>query len=118
VALVECLHVSLPDGAHGTGHRARLLGMEQQMYVVVHQHVGLNKDVIVRAYLAQEAPVMMSIIVIEEDRASVHPSLGDMHGNARQFDSGLTWHDTAPVGMPAVFAVSLTGDISEMPVRW
>ena len=117
MALVECLHVGLSDGAHGTRDGTGLCGMQQQVHMVVHQHVGVNEHVVLRACLAQEAPVVVTVLVVEEDRASVHPSLGDMHGNAGNFDSGLAWHRADLVGMLAVSVAKLPADIGEMPVR-
>ena len=46
----QFIHVGLPDGA---GHRACLLGIKPQMHMVVHQHVGMNEDLMIRARLAR-----------------------------------------------------------------
>jgi hypothetical protein len=85
--------------------------------MVVHQYVGMDENVVVPGCLAKETPVMVPILVVEENRASVHPSLGDMHGNAGHFDSGLARHGAGLVGMPAVLAAALPTGIGETPVR-
>jgi len=35
---------------------------------------------------------MFTILVVQEDRASVHATLGDVQGNTGQFESRLAWH--------------------------
>lgn len=109
--------LGLPDGTHGARHRTRLRGMQQQMYMVVHQHIGVDEDIVACAGRAQEVPVMMPILIVQEDRVSVHPSLGDMHGNAGHFDPGLAGHRADPGELPAVFAHAPLAGIGEMPVR-
>jgi hypothetical protein len=90
--------------------------MQQQVHMVVHQDVCVDQDAVIQAGFAQQAPVMVPILIVEEDRATVHPALGDMHGNAGHFDSGLTGHRADLVGMPAVFAVAFASGIGETPI--
>ena len=42
--------------------------------------------------VAEQAPVMAAVLIVDEDRASVDAALGDMKGNAGQEKTGLSWH--------------------------
>lgn len=85
--------------------------------MVVHQDVCVNQEAVIRAGLAQQAPVVVPILVVEEDRTTVHPALGDIHGNAGHFDSGLTGHRAELGWMPAVFTAAFGAGIGEVPAR-
>jgi hypothetical protein len=77
----------------------------------------VNENGVASACLAQETPIVVPIVIIQEDRASVHPSLGDMHGNTGYFDPCLAWHRAGLVETPAVFLGKLPAGIGEIPVR-
>lgn len=92
MALVEGLHIEPAHGAHGTCDRARLRCAKQQVDVVVHQDVRVDEDRTVAASVAQQAAKVTPILVIDEDRAAVHATLGDVHWSAGDFDTGLAGH--------------------------
>lgn len=79
VALVESLHVGLSDRAHGAGCGTRLLGMQQQVHMVVHEDVCVDQDAVIHAGFAQQAPVVVPILIVKEDRATVEPKRGQVH---------------------------------------
>ena len=64
---IECLHVALARTAHGAGDPALLLARDQQVDVVAHQHVRVDRDASFAAGLAQKAEVGPAIRVAEED---------------------------------------------------
>jgi len=76
----------------------------------------VDEYVVFRACLTNETPVVVPIVIVQEDRTPVYPALGDMDGNAGYFDSGLARHGADLVGMPAAFVVARPNGIGEMPV--
>ena len=48
------------------------------MDVVIHKNEGVNGNVVSDACFAQQPPVMMAILIVDEDRRPVHAPLGDV----------------------------------------
>lgn len=56
--------------------------------MVVHQDEGVDCDIMFATCLAQDASVVVAILVVDEDDTAVHAPLGYMHRNARKFQTG------------------------------
>jgi hypothetical protein len=53
------------------------------MEVIVHQHEGVHLDSMLPASAMQEVTKVMSIIIVQEDGASVYAALCHVQRNAR-----------------------------------
>ncbi|GAB3353467.1 hypothetical protein [Lysobacter tyrosinilyticus] len=50
--------------------------------MVVHQYEGMEGDAVLAAGFAEQSPVLMAVVVVDEDGASIHSPLSDVHGEA------------------------------------
>lgn len=90
---VECLNVALAEPTHCTGKPSGSLRRKQQMDMVVHEHEGVQGDVAGLECVAKETPKVVPIFIVQEDRALVDTTLGDVQRYARQQQSRCPWHD-------------------------
>ncbi len=84
VTSVEMLDVTLPGIAHGCRH--------QQVHVVAHQHESVHLHRMPLTGVAEQAPIMAAVLIIDEGRAPIDAALGDMKRDAGQEKTGLSWH--------------------------
>ena len=75
---VECLHVGLIDPAHGERQFADRIGRNQQVEVVVHQDERVQRNAMIAESSAEQAPEVVAVVRIEEDRTLVDAALRDM----------------------------------------
>lgn len=52
--------------------------------MIVHQNEGMNGNVVFEAGFTQQSPVVMAILVVNEDRRLIHATLDDMKRNMWQ----------------------------------
>jgi len=69
--------------------------------VVVHQDERVQGDAVLAEGPAKQVPEMVAIVRIEEDRALVDASLGEVQRDARQFEARQSWHGGRPWVPPA-----------------
>jgi len=62
------------------------------MNVIVHQYERMDGNRVLGTRLAEHAAIVMAVDVVDEDGATVHPALRDVHGDAREFQAGTSWH--------------------------
>lgn len=92
VACVECLGMTLADAAHGAADGACCTRAHEHVDVIVHQHISVYGDAVALAGLPQEPAVVQPVGIVQEDRAPVHPALGDVHRDAGQLETGEPGH--------------------------
>jgi hypothetical protein len=67
---------------------------EQQVHMVGHQDVGVQRATAVEGALAQHVEVGQVVVPGSEAGSAVIPSLDDMQRYRRQDDAGRTWHES------------------------
>lgn len=110
---IECLNMRLPRRPHGLRYGASSPGGQQQVHMVVHQHVGMNRHILGTTGIPEEAAVVMPILIVKEDGAATDAALGDMERNPGEFQSRLTRHVQASDG----FAQPALGRFAPMSVQ-
>jgi len=84
MTLVEELDVALANSTHRNRQCFRPRWRQQQMDMIVHQNEGVYSNVVFEAGLTQQTPVVMAILVVNEDRRPIHATLDDMKRNMWQ----------------------------------
>ena len=75
VALVEPPHVIAPQRLHHAAQPLGHRGRGQQVHVIVHQYIGVQRDLRRHRRLAQEAEVALAIRVVAKQRGAVVAAL-------------------------------------------
>jgi len=63
--------------------------------MVAHEDVGVRCNVVFIHGIAQKIMEVASIDVINEDRATVYPALGNMKRDTRELEARMTRHATS-----------------------
>jgi len=63
------------------------------MYVVRHQHIGMQAYSLVFQDLGKPLAVEREIFIVEKRRRAVHPAMGDVERRTRCFEARATRHD-------------------------
>ncbi len=66
------------------------------MDMIVHQNEGVNGNVVFETGFTQQSPVVMAILVVNEDRRPIHATLDDMKPNMWQDQAWATGHGMKP----------------------
>jgi len=82
MSLVEHLHVALRRPAKSRGRRTGERRSRQQMHVVAHQHIGVNRKTALTSEKSQQAQMMMPIFIVDEDGAPVDASVRNVQRNS------------------------------------
>jgi len=64
--------------------------------MIVHQNEGMNGNVVFEAGFTQQSPVVMAILVVNEDRRLIHATLDDMKRNMSRDQACATGHGMKP----------------------
>jgi hypothetical protein len=62
------------------------------MEVVVHQDEGMQGNAVILEGAAEQAPEVVAIVRVEEDRTLVDAALRDMQRDTWQFETRPSWH--------------------------
>lgn len=93
MASIEELDIALANGAHRHGQCLRPGWRQQQVDVIVHQDKGVHGDGILGASFAEQSPVVMTILVVDENGRTVDTALGDVEQDLWKNQSCATRHD-------------------------
>jgi hypothetical protein len=74
-----------------------VLGGDQQMDMIGHQHIGMDGAAMLLGTFVEPVQVDGIIFVVEERRLTTIAALDDVSGDARQIEARLSWHVTALV---------------------
>jgi len=86
IAVVDVLYVTAPHADNDPRNRSGACGRNQQMDVVGHQHVGVQRATLARQRLAEPLQVGMVVLFVEEARLTIM-NYGDSLLNALKADA-------------------------------
>jgi len=89
---IERLGVALPHVMHHSRYPAARRRREQQMDMIAHQHIGVDRKSFGLTEVSQQIQVVMTVVVIDVSRPTIDAALGDMQGRPWQFDACSAWH--------------------------
>ena len=69
------------------------------MHMIGHQHVTVDGDALLARCDLQRLQVSSEVLVVDEGRPAVHPAMGDVLGNAGQFEAWAA-HDPTMLAVP------------------
>lgn len=92
VACVELPGIATAELLHQARNGACFRRHDQQVHVVVHQHVGMQYTASVQKRFAKEVQIAAAVSVIQEARQAIVAALDDMLGNACEVVAGLSCH--------------------------
>lgn len=103
VAGIELAHVLTAKSLHQLADGTRPWWRDQQVHVVVHQHIGVQLASAGKQGFAQKLPIAGPVLSVEETGQAVVAALHDMLWDAGEVDAGLSRHAervgrAAPVG--------------------
>lgn len=121
MATVERRHVALVEQSHRRREVVGVCGGDQQMDVIAHERVGVDADVMGRGDFGQKFAIEQVVFDIDEDRASIHPALGDVKRNAGDEQAWTTRHAARTMAMRGASmagrVVAVIGRVSRLRVR-
>ena len=97
VAAVDELHITPPKGNDELWHGPRFLRREQQVDMVRHQSVRVQRAPRVRQRFAQPVQVAPVIVFPKETSLAIVAALHNVQGNAIEVDSGTAGHGPSQV---------------------
>lgn len=92
VAGIELANVLAAELLHEGGDGARLRRRDEQVHVVVHQHVGMQLAAGGEQRFAQQVAIADAVGIVEEAGQAVVAALDDVLRDAGQVESGLASH--------------------------
>jgi hypothetical protein len=92
VRLVEVLDVALAQPTHRAGDVLGLVGRDQQVHMIGHQHVRVHVAGVQAARFLEQAKVGSEIIADFEAATAVVSALDDVQRIAGQLQTRVTWH--------------------------
>jgi hypothetical protein len=85
--------------------------------VVVHQDERVQRNAVIAESPAEQAPEVIAVVRIDEDRALVDAALRDMLRDTWQFETWQSWHGSGCEGTCCPCAATERSDLSvAMPV--
>jgi len=97
MSVVEHLHVALRRPAKSRGRRTGERRSRQQMHVVAHQHIRVNRKIVLASEKPQQAQIMMPIFIVDEDGAPVNASVRNVQRNSGEIQSWPARHSASSV---------------------
>jgi len=102
VASIELADVLTSEFLHQARHRTDLRWRDEQVDVVVHEHIGVQNDTRVEQGLAQQMQIAPPITVIEEAKQPIVAALDDVLRDVRKSSRGMrAMQRVSPQGLPA-----------------
>lgn len=92
MATVEQAHVVAQERVQETGRRALIVRRQQQMDVITHQHVRVQRAAEAQQAFAQALQVAPTILIVQKTGQPVVAALHDVLRNAGQIQSGKSCH--------------------------
>ena len=92
VPIVEMAHVGGPECLHHAGWRARVACGDEQVDVVRHQDVGMNRAACLLARVEKRQQITRAVEVVDKAGAAVVAALNEMKCVARKDDTQGTRH--------------------------
>jgi len=88
---IEVLRISLVESLKDLRQR-RLLGLDEKMHMVGHQHIGVQEKLESVFIVGGDAEISFVVAVIPEDALSLIPASYDMVKSSFKFDARLPCH--------------------------
>jgi hypothetical protein len=92
VASVELADILASELLHQARHGADVGWRDEKMDVVVHQHVGMQRDVSTEQGFVQQMQIAPPVDVIEEAGQAIVAALDDMLRDMRKIEPGQACH--------------------------
>ncbi len=92
MSVVEIAHISPSDSLHHLGQTTDRLGGDQQVEVVIHQHICVHGHLKSRRLLPPQAQQLLAVLVIADDSLSIIAPLDHMVGIAWGGQTRLACH--------------------------
>jgi proteic killer suppression protein len=87
--------------------------------VVVHQDERVQRNAVIAESSAEQAPEVVAVVRIEEDRALVDAAMRDMLRDTWQLETRQSWHGSGCEDTCCQCAATERSDLSAgMPVAW
>lgn len=83
MSAIEARDIVLSKPGHGRRQPTRGWRGEQQMHVVCHQHIGMQRDALLRKSHAEKPTITCEVLVIQERRRAIDAPMRDMHRYTR-----------------------------------
>jgi len=97
IGMVHIRDVTAADILNQSADGFSVLGGDQQMDMIGHQHVGMNRTIMLLRAFVKPVQVRGIILITKERRLTTIAALDNMSGDARQIEARLSWHVTALV---------------------
>jgi hypothetical protein len=104
MSVVEHLHVALRRPAKSRGRRTGERRSRQQMHVVAHQHICVNRKTALTREKSQQAQIMMPIFIVDEYGAPVNASVRNVQRNSGEVQSWSARHSASSVSIRSMDA--------------
>ena len=92
MAIVEVAHVAAPHRLHELRQAGGAVGRRQQVEVVVHQDVGMQRDAEAHGVLGHQREQLLMVRPVHEDWLAVVATLDHVVRHACQGETGKTGH--------------------------
>jgi hypothetical protein len=92
VGAVDILHVALTQVFHQQGRAIGFVWCEQQVHVIGHQYVSMNRAAKALVQFGQGIQIESVVFVGEEAHRTVFPSLDDVPRDAGEAETGSAGH--------------------------
>ena len=89
---IELADVAASEFLHQASNRADVGRRDQQMNVIVHQHISVQSAACIQQRFAQQGDIALSIVLVEKAGQAVVAALDDVLRNAGQVESWLSGH--------------------------
>ncbi|MCY1552128.1 hypothetical protein D9M68_885050 [compost metagenome] len=89
---IEIAHVTPSDRLHHQRHPVRRLGCEQQVEMVVHQHPGVQRHLVLAGVFPDQVEQHAPVRIVQHDGLAVVASLNDVVRVTGQGQAGKTGH--------------------------
>jgi len=104
MSVVEHLHVALRCPAKSRGRGTGERRSRQQMHVIAHQHIRVNRKIVLASEKPQQAQIMMPIFIVDEDGAPVNASVRNVQRNSGEIQSWPARHGASSVSIRSMEA--------------
>ena len=94
VATIEALGIHTVQLPHTAGE-IRLRGVNQEMYVIVHQAVGMTAPTKALHYPSQGGQEQLTVLIVTKDSLACIPSRSDVIERTGEFDAEWTSYGLA-----------------------
>ena len=86
VLAVERLDVALADVSQRRGYLAGPLSAREQMHMVAHQHIRMQRNRVLTQHLTKQFELMAAAVIVDENGGSIYTTMRDVQRDGRQSD--------------------------------